>query len=253
MYSTNNVTRVGIVIPSYKEAENIALLIRALRAVVSDAEIIVVDDSPDRATVDAVESMHDPLATIRHRSQKGGRGSAVLDGLRHLLARDRDVIVEIDADFSHDPRELPSLLAALEDRKADLVIGSRYLPASRIERWPLSRRFFSKGANLLAASLLRVPIHDYTNGYRVYSRTAATVIDRTCGKLGKGFIPLSEILVNLHYRGLRVVEVPTVFVNRTRGESALTTGEITNALVGLFRIFALKRHLLRARAEGTLS
>lgn len=242
---------IGISIPTYKEAANIAALIGELRSVVPGARIVVVDDSPDLETARAAEPLVNASTELIHREEKGGRGSAALLGLRRCLAAGCDVILEMDADFSHAPKEMPSLIDALRD--ADMVIGSRYLPQSRIVNWPWSRRLFSHLANVLARTVLRVPIHDYTNGYRAYSRRAAETIDRTCGKLGKGFIPLSEILVNLYYRGFRITEVPTVFVNRARGESSVTFWEIRNALVGLFRIYGLKRALARPSAQEAAS
>jgi dolichol-phosphate mannosyltransferase len=243
LYSPRRLSETGIVIPTYKEASNIAALVTALRDTVPGARIVVVDDSPDLSTVHALASLAGPALEVIHRSAKGGRGSAALEGLRNCLAAGAQTIVEMDADFSHSPAELPGLIAALRSNDAGMVVASRYLSDSRIVNWPLSRRAFSRLANILAKALLRVPIHDYTNGYRVYSRTAAEIIDRTCGRLGKGFIPLSEILVNLYYRRVKIVEVPTVFVNRARGESSVTASEIRNALVGLARIYGLKRKL----------
>ena len=139
----------------------------------------------------------------------------------------------MDADFSHDPEEIPVLLHASET--ADIVIGSRYLPKSRITGWPLTRRVFSRCANLLARSLLHIPIGDYTNGYRIYSVSAARAIDRSV-IVPKGYIVLSAIAYQLHQKGFRFVEVPTVFVNRKRGESNTKPKEIWEALAGIFRI-----------------
>lgn len=238
--------RIGIVIPSYKEAANIAALIEAVHAQLPGAAVLVVDDSPGLETVDAIRPLVGPLVDVIHRDRKDGRGSAVLAGLRRLLQSGCDTIVEMDADFSHAPGELPALVAALERTGSDMVIGSRYLDQSRIVNWPRSRRLFSRFANFVARTLLRVPIRDYTNGYRVYSRRAAEVVSQTCGKLGRGFIPLSEILVNLHYRGFRIAEVPSVFVNRARGESSVSAREIRDAAVGVLRIYGLKRRLQRA-------
>lgn len=234
---------VGIVIPAYKEADNIANLIREILQHIPQAEIIVVDDSPDLTTQEAVEKLGLPHAQVVHRTAKGGRGSAVLEGVRRLLAVGCAQILEMDADFSHPPSQIPALLQESRDRQLDLLIASRYLPASQIHNWPLTRRVFSKCSNILARMVLAVPIVDYTNGYRVYSRGAAEVITTTCGKEGRGFIALSEILVNLHYRGLKIGETPTVFVNRLRGESSVNYQEIKNALTGLFKIYFLKRRL----------
>lgn len=249
-YTQPPLSSIGIAIPTYKEATNIAALIVELQSLVPGARIVVVDDSPDLETVRAAEPLRSDTVEIIHRPEKDGRGSAALLGLRRCLAAGCEVVVEMDADFSHSPRELPGLIDALRAKSADMIIGSRYLAESRIVHWPLSRRIFSRAANILARFVLRVPLHDYTNGYRVYSRAAAELIDRTCGRLGKGFIPLSEILVNLYYRGFRIAEVPTVFVNRARGESSVTVEEIRNALVGLFRIYGLKRTLARARERA---
>jgi len=239
--------RTGVVVPSYKEAANIAALLAAIRAAVPDSLIVVVDDSPDRATVDAVTAAGMDRVVVVHRSAKSGRGSAVIEGLRLLLERGCDRIVEMDADFSHDPAEIPGLLSALDSRQLDMIIGSRYLPASRIERWPLSRRLFSRAANIVAATLLRVPIHDYTNGFRVYTQPAARMVAETCGRIGSGFIPLSETLVNLWHRGYAIGEVPSVFVNRARGESSINATEISNAVVGIVKIFFLGRRLKQAQ------
>lgn len=233
----------GIVIPTYRESENIARLVGILQEIAPDAHIVVVDDSPDNATVDAVAPLVGSRVSLIHRETKDGRGSAVLAGLRHLLEHGCDRVVEMDADFSHDPNELPTLLRELGERDRAMVIGSRYLPQSRIERWPLSRRLFSRAANLLARFVLRVPISDYTNGYRAYTHEAARTVSETCGKLGRGFIALSETLVNLYYRGYQVREVPTVFINRARGESSVTMREVREAFFGLFRIYFLKRRL----------
>jgi dolichol-phosphate mannosyltransferase len=190
-----------------------------------------------------VNSMNLGQVKSFHRLEKGGRGSAVIEGMSHLLGQNCQWIVEMDADFSHPPKQLSSLLDLAKNRQLDLLIASRYLPESKIENWPLTRRIFSKLSNLLARTLLQVPISDYTNGYRVYSHRGATVVVETCGRLGKGFISLSEILVNIYYRGLIVGETPTIFTNRIRGQSSLNFTEISNAFFGLFKILKLKLKL----------
>ena len=240
---------LGIVIPSYLEGANITKLITAIGQFCPGAKIVVVDDSPNTTTVDAVNAMKLSNVHSIHRKEKGGRGSAVIEGIRWALNQGCNWVIEMDADFSHPPSQLPELLSEAKNKRLDLLIGSRYLPTSKIENWPLSRRIFSKCANTLARVLLQVPIHDYTNGYRVYSKTAANLVLATCGKLGKGFIALSEILVNVYYRGLAVAEVPTNFTNRIRGQSSLNSSEITSALLGLFKILKLKLELVSSEKK----
>lgn len=236
---------IGVVLPSYNEAENIAALVAEIRAAVPEAMIVVVDDSPDLATVEAVAPLRGASLRVIHRNAKEGRGSAVLLGMVELLEAGCTTIVEMDADFSHAPAQIPELAAAVNGRGADMAIASRYVRGGRIVNWPLSRRLFSRAANALERALFRVPVHDYTGGYRAYSRRAAELIAATCGKVGRGFIPLCEIAVTVHHRGMRVVEVPTTFTNRTRGKSSFSAAEVWEAVRGLGRIYALKRRLTR--------
>ncbi|MGZ3698297.1 MAG: glycosyltransferase, partial [Bdellovibrionota bacterium] len=204
-------------------------------------------DSPDLATVQAVEGLKLAQVQVIHRTTKGGRGSAVLEGIAWHIAHGAQQILEMDADFSHPPTQIPELLAHASEKGIDLLIASRYLPTSAILNWPLTRRLFSKCSNILARTLLQVPIRDYTNGYRVYSRRCAEMIVEHCGRMGKGFISLSEILVNTYYRGFQVGEVPTIFKNRLRGESSVNYAEVKNALSGLFEIYGLKQKLQAER------
>ena len=230
---------IGVVLPTYKEAENIAALVTAIREAVPEAMVIVVDDSPDLSTVEALAPLQGEWARVIHREGKGGRGTAVLVGIAEALAVGCEAVVEMDSDFSHAPTQIPELAAALAG--ADMVVASRYVHGGRIVRWPLRRRMFSRAANTVARIVLGVPIRDYTTGYRAYSRRAAELIVATCGKIGRGFIPLSEITVNVHYAGMRVIEVPTTFVNRERGTSSFGAAEIWDAAKGLMRLWALKR------------
>ncbi len=233
----------GIIIPSYREAAGIAGLLKDIRVYCPDAPIALMDDTPDDSTVKAAESAGIRNLHIVHRTVKGGRGAAVIDGMKKLLALGCDTVLEMDADFSHPPGQIPALVRELKDRKLDMLIASRYIQGSAIVNWPVSRRIFSAASNRLARFMLGIPVRDYTNGFRVYTRPAAQLVTETCGRLGKGFIPLSEILVNLYYRGYRIGETPTRFVNRVRGESSLNVTEIRNAVIGLYRISFLARQL----------
>ena len=245
--------KIGIVIPTYLEGRNIASLVLKVLNLCPDAQVVIVDDSPFSETCDAVRELELKNIVAIHRKVKGGRGSAVIAGIAHLLSQGCTWIIEMDADFSHPPSQIPSLLKEAKEKNYDLLIASRYLPHSRIENWPLTRRVFSRASNLLARTTLRVPISDYTNGFRVYSKNAAVVITETCGKQGKGFIALSEILVNLYYRDMSVGEVPTVFTNRIRGESSVGLSEVKNAFFGLFKILKLKWQLVAEKREKCLT
>jgi dolichol-phosphate mannosyltransferase len=235
--------KIAVIIPAYCESINIIELCKDIFSNYERADILIVDDSPDIYTVDIVKEFSHPQVKLLHREAKGGRGSAVIFGIKHYISEPYDYFLEIDADFSHPPSEIPGLVRYAEEKNLDLLIASRYLHKSKIVNWPLTRRIFSKSANLIARILLRVPVHDYTNGFRLYSNNGAKELVGTCGKLGSGFIALSEILVNLYYRKYKIDEVPTIFINRIRGESSLSLKEIWNALIGLKKIYQLKRQL----------
>jgi dolichol-phosphate mannosyltransferase len=240
---------IGIVIPSYNEHEGIVGLIQEIRRYVPQSQIVVVDDSKDERTVVALRPLLDRKTHLIRRTFKGGRGTAVIEGIRKQLELGCETILEMDADMSHPPSQLPELIKKVSVEKLDLLIASRYLPSSKIKNWPLSRRIFSKCSNWLAHFVLQVPVSDYTNGYRCYSKRASIIISEHCGRLGSGFIALSEILVTLYYRGLKTGEVPTIFTNRIRGESSLNANEIWNAARGLIRIYRLKAELKRGQYD----
>ncbi len=233
-------------VPAYKERESIAQLVSEIRAHVAGVQIVVVDDSPDLSTVEALAVLSQERLRVIHRSSKGGRGTAVIEGLTYLRGLNVDFAVEMDADFSHAPSQIPQLLEYAAAQQLDLLIASRYIPGSRIENWPVSRRVLSYVSNLVARAALQVPVSDYTNGFRVYSPRAIEVIISHCGRLGKGFVNLSEILVNVYYRDLRVAQVPTVFINRLRGESSMSFQEFSSAVVGVYKIRLLKNQLKNA-------
>ena len=154
-----------------------------------------------------------------------------------------DIIIEMDADLSHDPSEIIRNINFFKKNNLDLLISNRYLERSKIIKWPLQRRFFSYCANILAKFFLKVPVTDYTNGFRIYSFKAAKEIADKCGKIGDGFIVLSEILVILYYTNHRIGQIETIFINRTRGESSISWKEIFISLIGLFKIWKIKKKL----------
>jgi len=229
--------RVLVVIPTYQERANIGALAEELLRRPEGLDVLVVDDnSPDGTAFAAgeVAARYAGRMNVLVREGKGGRGGAVLAGFKWALARDYEYIFEMDADHSHQPGEVPRFLAAAAD--ADVVVGSRYLPGSEIVNWPATRRFFSRWANRYARLFLRIPITDYTNGYRLYRRAAAAAIDPAAIN-ATGYIVLSEIAYLLYRRGFKFADVPTRFVNRRRGESNLSPREITAAFTGVLRLW----------------
>ena len=227
-----------VVIPTYNEAENIERLIAALSECVTGVYLVVVDDSPNNLTAEIVSRIesNNPQVHLIKRVSKGGRGSAVIDGFRYGLENlNGEVFVEMDADFSHDPRELPKLLEKVD--RTTVVIGSRYLNGSKIVDWPLARFLASKLANLIIKMVLKMPIIDNTNGYRVYSKEAIEVLIGH-NFISKGFILLSETAKVLHFNGFSFVEIPITFINRKRGASNATLAEYYDAFKLLFEINA---------------
>lgn len=225
-----------VVIPTYNEAANIEALLCALRRLSPELKIIVVDDASPDGTGDLAEGLAarlGPLQVIR-RAGKAGRGSACLEGFTRALADPKArFVAEMDADFSHDPAELPRLVECLQG--ADVAVGSRYACGSRIVAWGLGRRLFSRLANAFARTLLGLPLSDCTNGYRAYTREALSGLDFSAVE-SSGYIALSEIASLLQAQGRRFVELPTVFVNRRRGRSNLGLGEVLAALGGVLSL-----------------
>jgi len=233
-------SNIAIVIPAYNESENIKNLLKKIRKNIK-SQIIVVDDSNNNLTKNVLKKIKTNILYIK-RNKKLGRGSAVLEGLKNALKKkDVRIFIEMDADLSHPPSELRRNIKFFNDNNLDLLIGSRYLEESQIINWPISRRIFSKLANYLARFLLKIPCSDYTNGYRIYSRRAAKKIIQKCGRIGDGFIILSEILLVLYKNNFKIGEIKTKFVNRSRGESSANLKLIISSLMGLVKIF-LKRN-----------
>ena len=238
--------KIGIVIPAYNEESNIINISKAIKKKVKNSSIIIVDDSFHNKTSNLIKKKKLKVNYI-HRKKKLGRGSAVLFGLKKLLKdKSIEIFIELDADFSHSPEELPRNIKYFKKKSLDLLIGSRYLRKSKIANWGLSRRIFSSLANRLASSLLKIPINDLTNGYRIYSKKAVKRIVKNCGNIGDGFIILSEILVELYLNRLKIDEIESHFVNRQRGESSVNFRLIIESLFGLIKLYINKRKRLKS-------
>lgn len=231
-----------IVIPTYNEKNNIKILLNKIFSVLKDIKVLIIDDTPNQELKSEIVEFSN--VTYIHRENKKGRGSAVLTGMSHALQNyDFTYLIEMDADLSHNPNEIIENLNFCFKNKTDLLVSSRYLKHSKIINWPLKRKILSYLANFLAKNILKVPVQDYTNGFRIYSKKSTEHVVKNCGKAGDGFIILSEILVHLYYNGYNIKERPTVFVDRVRGNSNVNLREIFRSLLGLFKIFILKKNL----------
>ena len=232
---------IAIIIPTYNEEENIEKLIKSIKHYVNNSLIVIVDDSANNKIEKII---HDKKLDVSYfnRGKKSGRGSAVLFGLQKIITKSQiNTFIEMDADFSHDPTELNRNINFFHENTLDLLIGSRYLKKSKIINWSLSRRLFSLLANFLARQLLQIPITDFTNGYRIYSRRAVDKIILNCGKIGDGFIILSEILVEIYLNNFKIDEIESIFLNRKRGESSVNLSLIIESFIGLLKIYSNKR------------
>lgn len=241
MKKKNILNNIGIIIPAYNEERNVEKLINSINKYLNNPFIFLVDDSTDYKTSDIVKKNKLKIKYF-HRKVKSGRGSAVLYGLKKMIKHKKIIaFIEMDADFSHDPQELQKNLSYFFNEKSDLLISSRYLEGSKIVNWPKSRRILSNLSNKLARFLLKVPVSDYTNGYRIYSKRAASLITKKCGNIGDGFIVLSEILMVIDHRKYKINETKTIFINRVRGESSVNFKLILQSMIGLLKLFLIKK------------
>ncbi|MBV8305249.1 MAG: polyprenol monophosphomannose synthase [Acidimicrobiia bacterium] len=219
-----------IVLPTYNEVDNIAEILRRVRAVAPHAGILVVDDSSPDGTADVVRAMSAEVGPVDmlDRPRKSGLGSAYRDGFKWGRARGFDVLMEMDSDFSHDPDDIPRLLQGIEDG-ADLVIGSRYVPGGQIPHWPWHRRALSKYGNRYSAAMLRLDVRDVTAGYRAYRGEMVDRIDLDAVRAeGYGF--QVEMTYFVARAGGRIAEVPIKFVDRVRGTSKMSTNIVVEAI-----------------------
>jgi glycosyltransferase involved in cell wall biosynthesis len=211
-----------IVTPTYKEADNIAEFLRRVRAAVPNADVLVVDDNSPDGTADIAQKVADELGQIEvlRRPKKIGLGDAYRAGFSVGVERGYDVLVQIDADLSHDPSALPALLAAI-DNGADAAIGSRYIPGGSIPHWPWRRRALSKWGNRYTSFVLGLPIKDATSGYRAYRAAMLEKVDYDETR-AKGYGFQMELAYRVKRSGGKIVEVPITFTDRVKGHSKLT-------------------------------
>ena len=244
-------TRTLVCVPTYNEAASLPALLPRIAAAAPEVEVLVIDDnSPDGtgAIADGFAA-RDPRVHVLHRAGKGGLGAAYLAGFRWGLARGFDVVVEMDADGSHRPEELPRLLAA--SREADVVLGTRWMEGGKTVNWPWRRRLLSRGGNLYARVMLRVPWRDITGGYRAYRSTALQAIDLPTVR-SEGYCFQVELALRAIDAGLVVREVPITFVERELGSSKMSGSIVVEAMrrVTVWGVTRAARGLSGGRREG---
>jgi dolichol-phosphate mannosyltransferase len=244
------VVAVWVILPTYNEAENIGPISAAILEALPEATLLVVDDgSPDGTgqMADEIAAL-DTRVRVRHRSAKQGLGRAYLDGFGVALAGGATIVVQMDADFSHDPAALPALVAPIQADEADLVIGSRYVTGGGVVDWGLGRRLISRGGSVFARTVLRLSPNDLTGGFKAWrGRTLAAVpFD---GIHAGGYVFQIEMTFRASRSGARLREVPIVFRDRRVGQSKMSRRIIGEALIVVVQ---LRAEELMGRLRGRL-
>jgi dolichol-phosphate mannosyltransferase len=226
-----------VVLPTYNEAENVREIAAAILAALPAATLLVVDDgSPDGTGALADElAAADPRVRVLHRAAKAGLGRAYLAGFRVALDGGAARIIQMDADWSHDPSATPSLLAPLEAGSADLVIGSRYTKGGQVVDWGIARRFVSRGGSLFARIVLGLPANDLTGGFKAWRAATLGAVD-FAGVHAGGYVFQVEMTYRAQRGGARVREVPITFRDRRVGQSKMSRRIIVEALVVVIQL-----------------
>lgn len=222
-------SRTLVILPTYDECDTLEEVVSGVLAAASLVEVLVVDDSSPDGTgeiADRLSARHSRVH-VMHRPSKLGLGSAYRNGFRWGLDRGYDVLVEMDADLSHDPAALPQLLAATS--WADLVLGSRYVPGGRTENWPWHRRALSRGGNRYVQLVSGVPVHDATSGYRAFRRDVLEELEVDSLR-SEGYSFQLETVLHAWRRGFTIAELPITFVERRSGASKISRAIVFEAL-----------------------
>ena len=227
-----------IIIPTYNEKENLGPLLEAIYEIRPDIHVLVVDDnSPDGTGQLVAEWADSPQYEGRlfllRRAGKLGLGTAYIAGFRWALARSYRRILEMDADFSHNPRYLPDLLAAAEE--ADLVLGSRYVPGGGVKNWGFWRRFLSRGGSLYARVLLGLPYQDLTGGFKCFRREVLETLDLGAVR-SNGYSFQIELTYRAHCKGFKIKEVPIIFEDREVGKSKMSKNIFLEAVLMVWKL-----------------
>ncbi|HYI34918.1 MAG TPA: polyprenol monophosphomannose synthase [Glaciibacter sp.] len=222
--------RTIVIIPTYNEIDNLSPIVGRIRAAAPEADILIVDDASPDGTGRLADELaeHDHRVTVLHRTGKRGLGPAYLAGFAAAIRADYDAVVEIDADGSHDPIDLPAMLELLAVGN-DLVIGSRWVPGGAVKNWPAHRQAISRVGNRYARWMLCSSINDLTAGYRAFRTGALAQVDLD-GVSSQGYCFQVELAWRVERAGFRVAEHPIIFVERTAGESKMHAGIVAEAL-----------------------
>jgi len=225
-----------VVIPTYNERENLSSIVESIQQHAPSVHILVVDDnSPDGTgtLADELSSAQPEKVFVLHRPGKEGLGPAYIAGFKFALARDYDMVVQMDADFSHDPKYLPLFFEKIKDH--DVVIGSRYVKGISVVNWDLKRLILSKAATFYVRFITRMPLTDTTTGFKCWRREALQAIDFE-RVYANGYVFLAEMSYQAFRSNLRITEVPIVFVERRLGRSKMDGGIILEGLWGVIRM-----------------
>lgn len=227
-----------IIIPTYNEKENLGPLLEAIYGIRPDIHVLVVDDnSPDgtgQLVADWAETpQYEGRLFLLRRAGKLGLGTAYIAGFRWALARSYRRILEMDADFSHNPRYLPDLLAVAEE--ADLVLGSRYVPGGGVKNWGFWRRFLSRGGSLYARVLLGLPYQDLTGGFKCFRREVLETLDLGAVR-SNGYSFQIELTYRAHCKGFKIKEVPIIFEDREVGKSKMSKNIFLEAVLMVWKL-----------------
>lgn len=235
MTGTHVPLRVLVIIPTYNERENLPLIVARVRAAVPTAHVLVADDASPDGTGQLADHLaaEDPQVHVLHRPGKAGLGAAYLDGFSWGTSHGFEVLVEMDADGSHQPEQLPSLLERVTDG-ADLAIGSRYVPGGAVTNWPTHRELLSRGGNLYIRMMLGIPVNDATAGFRAYRTTALEKLALE-GVQSQGYCFQVDLTWRAVRAGLRVDEVPITFIERELGASKMNQSIVAEALWRVLR------------------
>lgn len=235
-----------IIIPTYNERENIENIIRAIFSLEKVFHVLIIDDGSPDGTADIVKHLQDEFYEKLHilqRPKKMGLGTAYISGFKWALERQYDYIFEMDADFSHDPKDLPKLYKACSEEGGDVAIGSRYVTGVNVVNWPMGRVLMSYFASKYVRVITGMPIHDTTAGFKCYRRKVLETIDLDNIHF-RGYAFQIEMKFTAYKCGFKIVEVPVIFVNRVKGTSKMNSSIFGEAVFGVIRLklFSLFHH-----------